>query len=67
MARAYVITVDQASTLERLYHNGAMSAADFDRRVLESLVERGLAIKHQNGHAVTFSISGQGRAIYKSL
>lgn len=67
MARAIVISVNQANALKRLIDFGCLTATDFDRHVLESLADRGYAIKHKNGHSVTYTISGQGRAIYKSL
>lgn len=68
MARAYVVNLGQASVLKHLHRNGAVSAAnETERYILESLVDRGLAIKHNIGRGVTFSISGQGRSIYKSL
>lgn len=65
--KARVITVKQAAALRYLYLNECVSASDFDRHVLESLVERGYAIKHNVGYAVTYSISASGRAVYKSL
>ena len=67
MKKANVINLEQKSVLEQLSHSGAISANDFNRHVLESLVRRGLAIKHHLGHAVTFTISPQGKAIYSSL
>lgn len=67
MARAVVVTVAQAKALESLVRNGAVSASDFDRAALEQLVNRYMAIKQQNGLAVTYSISPLGRTVWNSL
>lgn len=67
MARAYTLTLAQASALEHLHYNKVVSANDFDRTALEQLARKGLATKHWNGNSVTFSITGAGETIYKSL
>lgn len=67
MARAFVLTIKQASALESLHNYKVMTAGYFDRDALEQLVNKGLAIKHQNGRGVTYGITGSGETIYKSL
>jgi predicted transcriptional regulator len=67
MSRAVVISVKQAETLEMLKRCGAVTASEFDRSALESLVERGYAIKHRNGTQATYTISASGKGILESL
>lgn len=67
MSRAVVVTIAQAKALETLSNNGAVSASDFDRSALEQLVSKGMAVKQQNGNAVTYSINGCGKAILRAL
>lgn len=67
MTKAVVLTILQAKTLAALNANGAMTASDFDRSALEQLVSQGMAIKHQNGRSVTYSISGYGRTVLGAL
>lgn len=65
--RANVITIKQAQELEDLHHNKCVSANDFNRHVLESLVELGYAFKHYNGRAVTYTLTAAGEAVWRSL
>lgn len=68
MARAVVLTVDQAKTLRSLDRVGCMSAMDdSERSVLEQCVNRGWATKQQNGTGVTYTINGYGKTILRSL
>jgi len=67
MARSFTLTIAQASALESLHYNKCMTAGDFDRAALEQLVNKGLAGKHNNGTRVTYTITGQGEGIYRTL
>lgn len=60
------INLGQVSALENLYHSGVTSASDFDRSHLEALVNKGMAIKHRLGSAVTYTISEFGKTTYLS-
>lgn len=67
MGRVTVITIKQVDELEDLKRSGAVSANDFNRHVLESLVERGYATKHHLGSAVTYTISAAGLRVLETL
>jgi predicted transcriptional regulator len=67
MKKVFTLTLGQASALENLHHNKVVSASDFDRSALEQLVTKGLAVKHHNGHSVTYCINPAGEAIYRSF
>lgn len=67
MTKAIVITHNQASALESLHYNKCMSAGDFDRAALEQLVSKKMATKGNNGHAVTYTITPLGEAVWKGL